>query len=87
MHELSIALEVCRLAEERLGREALPRVISVGVEVGDNAGVEISSLEFCLEAALAAPPFAGAKPAITRLAGDVLRLSYLEVEDDGSPPD
>lgn len=87
MHEMSVALEVCRLAEERLGRDALPRVVSVGVDVGDDAGVEISSLEFCLEAALAAPPFAGARPAITRLPGDVLRLAYLEVEDDDGPHD
>ena len=87
MHEMSVALEVCRLAEERLGRETLPRVVTVGVEVGDTAGVEVSSLEFCLEAVLAAPPFTGAKPEITRLSGDVLRLSYLEVEDGVGPTD
>jgi Zn finger protein HypA/HybF involved in hydrogenase expression len=87
MHEMSIALEVCRLAEERLGREALPRLVTVGLDVGDGAGVEVLSLKFCLEAALAAPPFAGAKPAITRFAGDVLRLSYLEVEDDDGQED
>jgi Zn finger protein HypA/HybF involved in hydrogenase expression len=53
------------------------------VEVGDDAGVEPESLAFCLEAVLATPPFHGAKPVITRLPGDVLRLSYLEVEDAG----
>jgi Zn finger protein HypA/HybF involved in hydrogenase expression len=86
MHEMSVALEVGRLAEERLGREALPRVVAVGVEVGTDAGVEPESLAFCLEAVLATPPFRGAKPVITRSAGDALRLSYLEV-DDGRPND
>lgn len=86
MHEMSVALEVCRMAEERLGREALGGVVAVGVEVGDDAGVEPESLEFCLEAVLSTPPFHGARPVITRLPGDVLRLAYLEVED-ASPND
>ena len=86
MHEMSIALEVCRIAEQQVGREALGGVVAVGVEVGDDAGVEIGSLAFCLDALLAEPPFGGAKPVITRLKGDVLRVSYLEV-DDGRPDD
>jgi Zn finger protein HypA/HybF involved in hydrogenase expression len=86
MHEMSVALEVCRLAEERLGREALGAVVAVGVEVGDDAGVEPESLAFCLEAVLATPPFRGATPVISRHPGDVLRLAYLEV-DDGRPDD
>ena len=81
MHEMSIALEVCRIAEERAGDA---RIVTVGVEVGDGAGVELSSLEFCLESLLAQPPFAGAKPDITRVAGDVLRVSYLDVDDGRS---
>lgn len=83
MHELSVALEVCRMAEERLGRDVLPRVVAVGVEVGDDAGIEPENLTFCLEALLGAPPFRRATPRITRLPGDVLRLAYLEVDDDG----
>ena len=83
MHELSVALEVCRMAEERLGRESLPRVVAVGVEVGDDAGIEPDNLTFCLEALLGAPPFGHAKPRVSRLPGDVLRLAYLEVDDDG----
>lgn len=81
MHELSVALEVCRMAEERLEPEALPRLTSVGLEVGDEAGLEPGNLQFCLEALLSAPPFAGARPVITRLNGDVLRVTYFEVED------
>ena len=84
MHEMSVVLEVCRMAEERLGRDALGGIVAVGIEVGDDAGVEPENLAFCLEAVLDTPPFHGAKPIITRRPGDVLRLSYLEVEDAGS---
>jgi Zn finger protein HypA/HybF involved in hydrogenase expression len=83
MHELSLALEICRMAEERLEREALPRLVSLGLEVGDEAGVEPGNLQFCLEALLSAPPFAGARPVITRRRGDDLRVTYFEVEDGG----
>ena len=82
MHEMGVALEVCRIAEERLGRERLREVVTVGVEVGGDAGVEVRSLEFCLETLLAAPPFAGARPVIHRGPGEALRLGYLEVDDD-----
>ena len=84
MHEMGIALEVCRMAEERLGRGRLGGVVAVGLDVGDDAGVEVGSLEFCLEALLATPPFAGARPVIRLAPGDALRLTYLEVDDDGS---
>lgn len=86
MHELSVALEVCRMAEERLGPEELPQLVTVGLEVGRSSGLEAANLQFCLESLLAAPPFAGARAIITPLPGDVLRLAYLEV-DDGNPDD
>lgn len=86
MHEMSVALEICRIAEQQVGPQGAGAVTAVGVEVGDDAGVEVSSLAFCLEAVLATPPFAGARPDIIRLTGDVLRVSYLEV-DDGRPND
>jgi hypothetical protein len=54
--------------------------------VGEQAGIEPDNLTFCLEALLGAPPFGSARPAITRLPGDALRVSYLEV-DDGGPDD
>lgn len=86
MHEMSIALEVIKIAEERVGEKALPDVVKVGVQVGNDAGVVIDSLQFCLEVVLAAAPFGRAKPEIECVEGDVLRLSYLEV-DDGSAAD
>lgn len=84
MHEMSIALDVCRIAEEQVGAAMLPCVTEVGVEVGDGAGVEPTNLEFCLEALLGAPPFGNARPAITRTRGDALRVTYLEVDDGGA---
>lgn len=80
MHEMSVAMEICRIAAERLG-ENTPRMTSVCVEVGDLAGLEPSSLEFCLEALLVQPPFTGARAEIVPVAGDVLRVNYLEIEE------
>jgi Zn finger protein HypA/HybF involved in hydrogenase expression len=86
MHEMSIAMEVCSIAENHVPQEQLGNVVEVGLEVGDRAGVEVDNLEFCLEVLLTSPPFRAAKPVIVRVEGDVLRVSYLEV-DDGRPDD
>lgn len=84
MHEMGVAMEICRIAEAYVGTEAAQFVSSITVIVGDDAGVEPSSLEFCLEALFAQPPFGGAAVHITRESGDALRVDYLEV-DDGCP--
>lgn len=86
MHELSIALEVGSIVERYVGRDQLSRVVKVALEVGHDAGVEFDSLEFCLNAVLGQPPFQGATAVIERVAGNVLRVSHLEV-DDGNPDD
>ena len=83
MHELSAALEICRIAEERLEPGELPRLLTLGLEMGDESGLEPENLRFCLEALLSAPPFGAARLVITRLAGDALRVTYLEIEDGG----
>jgi len=80
MHELSVAMEICRIAEDRLGDD-VARMTSLSLEIGDTAGLEPSSLEFCLEALLSQPPFAGARAEIVRVAGDVLRVNYLEIDE------
>ena len=86
MHEMSVALEVCRMAEERLGVDA-PRLVALGVTVGEAAGVEPHNLAFCLEALLSEPPFLGAELRLRREPGDGLHLEYLEITDDGHPDD
>lgn len=83
MHELSLALEVGRLVEERL-RTTPGRLVGLGVVVGDDAGVEPDNLQFCLEAVLAQPPFGGARAVLRRVPGDELRLDYLEIDDGGA---
>ena len=85
MHEMSIALEVCRIAEDQVGLDGLPRVREVGLVVGHQSGVEPESLRFCLETLLGAPPFRDARPVFECPPGDELRVSYLEVDDDGPP--
>ncbi|MDP2479680.1 MAG: hydrogenase/urease maturation nickel metallochaperone HypA [Candidatus Palauibacterales bacterium] len=83
MHEMSLALEICRITEEHVGTARLGDVRVVALEVGDDAGVERANLEFCLEALLGSPPFGAARPVIEPAPGDVFRVKYLEVEDDG----
>lgn len=77
-------MEICRIAEQKVGRTDARFVTRLDVVLGDDAGIDPSSLEFCLEALLQQPPFAGALPNIIRESGDVLRLDSLEI-DDGRP--
>ena len=86
MHELSLALNVCRIVEEAVGPDQLGSVRQVGLEVGERSGVEVANLEFCLEAVLSTPPFSRARATVARTPGHDLRVTWLEVEDDG-PPD
>ena len=80
MHELSLALEVCRLAEHALPQSG-GRVLRVGVEVGDDAGVEVENFRFCLDALLSEAPFHGAVTELIRAPGEEFRLAWVEVED------
>ena len=83
MHELSVALEICRMAEERFGQDTA-RLRRVGVVVGDTSGLESYNLSFCLDALLAQPPFGGATSQMTSCSGDALRVDYYEVDDGDS---
>ena len=86
MHELSLALEVCRIAEQHAAPHSPGAVRAVGVMVGADAGIEVDNFRFCLEALLGEPPFAGARLEIEPTEGDDLRVTHLEV-DDGRPDD
>lgn len=86
MHELSLAMEVCRVARDRLGTAEAHRLRLVSLAVGDEAAVEADNLSFCLEALLSQPPFGAARPAIRRCPGGDLTIDYLEI-DDGDPDD
>ena len=80
---MSVATEVCRMVEERLGAD-VPMLVELGLEVGVDSGLEAENLKFCLETLLAQPPFRGARALIERPPGDVLRLAFMEI-DDGHP--
>jgi Zn finger protein HypA/HybF involved in hydrogenase expression len=86
MHELSLALDVCRIVEQTVGAGQLATVVEVGLEVGEKSGIELANFEFCLEALLTAPPFGHAGATIERMPGTDMRVTWLEVEDD-DPPD
>ena len=81
MHELSVALEVCEVAQRHAPRDPT-RVVEVGVEIGDDAGFAPENLLFCLETLLSSPPFKAARPVVKRVPGSDLRVTYLKVEDD-----
>ncbi len=82
MHEMSIALDICRIAQEQVQPEQVPQIITVAVELGDQSGVEPESLSFWLETLLKEPPFRAAVPLLEQVSGDVLRVSYIEVDDE-----
>jgi Zn finger protein HypA/HybF involved in hydrogenase expression len=86
MHELSLAVEIGSIAERTLGGQ-VTRCVAVGVDVGVQSGVEPSALEFCLESVFRQPPWRGARPVVMQQPGDVLQVSWIEVETDDGPED
>jgi Zn finger protein HypA/HybF involved in hydrogenase expression len=86
VHELSLALEACRIAELNAEPHGAGAVRAVAVEIGVDTGIELDNFRFCMEALLSGPPFAGARLELIPCGGDDLRVSYLEV-DDGRPDD
>lgn len=86
VHELSIALDVGRIAGEQAGPAGAGRVVTVGLNVGADAVIEVANLEFCLDLILSQPPFRRARACISRPPGDDMRVTYLEI-DDGDPDD
>ena len=83
---MSIALDIGRIIEETAGHDDVANVVTVGLDIGTDSGVEIANLEFCLSAVLSQPPFRSPKTLIGRPPGADLRVTYLEV-DDGDPND
>jgi Zn finger protein HypA/HybF involved in hydrogenase expression len=86
LHELSVALEIRRIVETHLAPGDRPLLVAVGLEVGEQSGLEPENLRFCLEAVLCEPPFTTVRSDIAWLPDDTLRVTYLEV-DDGRPDD
>ena len=74
-------MEICQIAERAIGPRLASTVTEVVVDVGDDAGVEIQNLEFCLETLLQSPPFSAARAVVRRESGDGLRVASVEVEE------
>lgn len=81
MHDLSMALEVCRRAERLMLADDAVKVTALGVEIGADSGVELENFRFCLETLLQDPPFNGTRAELTPVGGDDLRLTWVEVDD------
>jgi Zn finger protein HypA/HybF involved in hydrogenase expression len=81
MHEMSLALEVCDITQRAIGDRSPAQVVEVVLDIGDDAGIEPSNLEFCLSALLSAPPFHAARPILRRQPGDELRVAHIEVDE------
>ena len=81
MHEMSVALEVCDIAQRAIGDRSPRSIREVVVVVGEESGLEPDNLSFCLTAVLGAPPFAGARAVLRRVAGDILTVAHVDVEE------
>lgn len=81
MHEMSLAMEICAIAERAIGDRPASSITEVVVEVGDDAGVEVQNLEFCLAALLQTRPFGNAHALVRRQCGDVLHVASVEVDE------
>ncbi len=86
MHELSLAIEVCRIAESRLEPGDVPRLRAVGVDLGATPTSKSRTSASASRRCSSAPPFEGRGPSWNCCPGDDLRVAYLEV-DDGRPDD
>jgi Zn finger protein HypA/HybF involved in hydrogenase expression len=87
MHEMGIAASVLDAVQEELRRYPQRRAAKVGLRIGEFAGVDGESLEFCFEAQVKATEF---EPLELEIAwcraedgwrGDELELAFLELED------
>lgn len=81
MHEMSVAMEICAIAERAIAGRSPSCVTEVVVDVGDLAGIEMQNLEFCLDTLLRTPPFGRARAVIRCEQGDVLRVASVEIDE------
>ena len=49
MHEMSLALEIRSICERELAKLPEEQITALGVDVGAFNGVEVDTLQFCLE--------------------------------------
>lgn len=77
-------MEICRVAQDKLGRQGASQLRLVALVVGKEAPVETDNLTFCLDALLTQPPFGQGRVVVRGCPGSDLRIDYLEIDDDDS---
>jgi len=87
MHEMGIANSVLEAVEKELQRYPGHRAAKVGLRIGEFAGVDSDSLEFCFEALVTGTPWEPLQLEITLCRveqgrrGDELELAYVELDE------
>jgi hydrogenase nickel incorporation protein HypA/HybF len=87
MHEMGIANSVLEAVHQELHRYPGRRATKVGLRVGEYAGVDRESLQFCFEALVKGTELEPLELEIESCSvrdgrrGDELELAYLELED------
>ncbi|MEJ2052254.1 MAG: hydrogenase maturation nickel metallochaperone HypA, partial [Calditrichota bacterium] len=70
MHEMSIATNILNLAEKSLAGHQ--QLLSITVQIGELAGIEIESLRFCFDAIKRSSPFADTQLIIEKIPGQAV---------------
>jgi hydrogenase nickel incorporation protein HypA/HybF len=81
MHEMGIASSILEAVQQEVNRYPGHRAARVAVRIGQFAGVDSESLQFCFEAIIKDSPAAPLELAVERTAGDELDLGTLELEE------
>ena len=67
MHEMSIALNIIRIAEEELRKSEREKITAISLSIGKLSGIVIESLKFALEASGALSRLSGARITIEEI--------------------
>ena len=81
MHEMGIASSILDAVQKELTRYPGYRAAKVQVRIGELAGVDCDSLQFCFDAIVKDSSFAPLELGIDACEGDELDLSSIEMDD------
>jgi hydrogenase nickel incorporation protein HypA/HybF len=81
MHEMGIASSILEAVQKELGRYPGYRAAKIGVRIGEYAGIDTMSLQFCFDAIVKDSPLAPLELRIEWRDGEELDLGSLELEE------
>jgi len=85
MHEMSLALEIISICERELAKLPEEQITALGVDVGAFSGVEVDTLQFCLEVVMS-ERFAGIRCEVVKEPGVAACMSCsLEFKVERAP--